>query len=320
MTINSAFATQVTAQTPAGSASTAGVAKQTALGGGLAFFDLFLANAEKSIDMKLSTLQTQKVDVAPTNPLLTEQTNTMLLEALANSEYTLEELSKIENPEAADVLALNQIINDELLLTTEIPGMPEGISNALQNAIITGEADFRPALNNLQRILQKLETLVKEGSPELIGANVTPQQITDLQKKVDELLKAGDTKDNTEEAAEFAGIFAGLIKILPPQAKPDAIIKGVGPITIEAPSIDVPEGATPSDELAAKLNDLIVGGTETDALSSSAAAPQVAPAPQQPTIEAVTNSIPQRPQGAQAWGLPELPVAMPEDEAADLTL
>lgn len=313
MTINSAFVTQVTAQTPA--TPVAGIAKQTALGGGLAFFDLFLASAEKNIDQKLSTLQTQQTGVTPTNPLLTEQTNTLLLEALANSEYTLDELSKIENPEAADVLALNQIINDELLLTTEIPGLPEGASKALQNAIITGEADFRPALNNLQRILQKLETLVNEGSPDLIGTNVTPQQITALQKKVDDLLQAGDTKDNAEEAAEFAGIFAGLIQILPPQAKADAIVKGVGPVTIEAPSIDIPEGAAPSDELAAKLNDLIVGGSETEALTSSTA-------PQAPAVKADASANTNTPQPQQTQGkifnFADLP-ATPEEEA-ELTL
>src|SRR5262249_55863204 len=157
-----------------------------------------------------------------------------------NSAYTMEELSKIENPTVTDVLALNQQVNDELLLTVEPPGMPVG-SKSLQNAIIVSEPDFRTALSNLQRILQKLETLVNEGGPDLIGTNVTPEQITELQQKVDNLLN-GITEDGKTESEEFAGIFAGLIQILPPQTQPKPQVT----VNTEAQA-QVVAAASPSD-------------------------------------------------------------------------
>jgi hypothetical protein len=279
MTVNSALTTQIAASAaPAKSGVAMGKAAGAPAAGGLAFFDLFLANAEKAIDLQLGALQTAKAGTGtpvPTNPLLQPtalslanapanvQANLNITEALANSAYTTNELSKIQNPQLSDVLALNQQVDDETLLTIQVPGS-QGQASALQNAIISGEADFRPALNNLQRILQKLQSLAQKDSPNLIGTNVTPDQITALQKKVEDLLN-GITQDGKTEAEEFAGIFAGLIQILPPQPQPQAVVvEGAPqPPAAQTPSTpEIPAGTKPGEDLAAKLNNLIMSGSE----------------------------------------------------------
>lgn len=275
MTIDNFFATQITGQGHPAVKTGALTGKPAVMPlHGLAFFDQFLADAEKALDLKLGTIPTQQAAPPQDNQpqvsgLLSEDTNTNILEALANSEFTMKELGKIENPQLSDVMALNQQVTDEELLQIKIPGTQE-ISSVLESVAITSEPNFRAALSNLQRVLQKIETLMKRESPALIGTNVTPEQITELQQKVDDLLQ-GISKDGKTESEEFAGIFAGLIHILPPQAKPDAVIQGVGPVMIlSAPPAPVtapsgPQDANPTDDLAAKLNDLVVGGREENA-------------------------------------------------------
>lgn len=307
MTIQNFFTTQITGQSQASLHGTAvgKIAEQAQ--SGLAFFDQFLLDAEKSLDLQLNALQTQQTTTETPPPLLSETTNFNILEALANSEFTMEELGKIKDPTLQDVLALNQQVTDEQLLQVKPPGSLD-VSSVQESIAITSEPNFREALSNLQRILQKIETLVKNESPSLIGTNVTPQQITDLQKKVDNLLN-GITEDGKTEAEEFAGIFAGLIQILPPQAKapkPDTAI-------VAEASIEIPAGTEPTDDLASKLNDLVVGGTEEEAIVAPETS-QVLQAPQAPE----KNSAPVLTEA----GLKITPEKLPTPEAfkfADLT-
>lgn len=324
MAIDSFFATQVTAQTGASAKPgiPGGKATGVSMQGGLAFFDLFLANAEKAIDLRLQALQTKPATNAQplqsANPLLSTETNLNITEALANSAYTMEELKKIDEPQLSDIMALNQQVSDEQLLTIEIPGTPEGVSNALQNAIITSEPDFRPALNNLQRILQKLEKLVETDSSALIGTNVTPEQITALQKKVDDLLN-GITPEGKTEAEEFAGIFAGLISILPPQTKADASAQKPAVITAAsatAPSSpDIPAGTLPANDLAAKLNNLIVGGSEDGEEPAQQQQQQTAPAlPKDGKPQGEAQMQAQTRNTGEKWTLPESFKNLTDDE------
>lgn len=263
MTIQNFFTTQIAGQSQASLHGTASGKAAEKTQSGIAFFDQFLLDAEKSLDLQLSALQTQQTSVEPKPALLSETTNFNIIEALANSEFTRSELSKIEDPTLQDVMGLNQQVNDEQLLQIKPPRTLD-VSSVQESIAITAEPNFREALTNLQRILQKIETLVSKEGPALIGTNVTPQQITDLQKKVDNLLN-GITEDGKTKSEEFAGIFAGLIQILPPQTKPDGTSQSAPTIVADAP-IDMPEGREPTDDLAAKLNDLVVGGTEEDAI------------------------------------------------------
>lgn len=170
-------------------------AASSASGSAQGFFDLFLQNA-------LAALEAQKTKAATKNAETTASAET---EALT--------------PDGMDVLAeaLNAIEpgaeEDDIAITKDI----------LKNAfLIADEKSMRPALNNLQRALQKLEALASEDSEALIVANITPEQITELKSIVDNILSGADSIETTEENAEkFAGIVAGLISILPPKTKED---------------------------------------------------------------------------------------------------
>jgi flagellar hook-length control protein FliK len=195
-------------------------------GGGsdmLGFFDLFLQNA-------LSALEAQKTKAEGQD---------------ASSTITVEMKSAEQTPEITDALAaaLNALEagandNDSLtegeldaIVQTALAELPEEdnviIKDILKNAfLIADEKSMRPALNNLQRALQKLENLMAEDETgqALIMANITPEQITELKVVVDNILAGKANAESIEDNAEkFASVLSGLVSILPPKTKDEFV-------------------------------------------------------------------------------------------------
>lgn len=185
-------------------------AATVAQGSAAGFFDLFLQNALAALEaQKAKASAAQTSGTAATNATSEEQ-STDMMDILAEALNAIEPGS---NDNAAELALGTENPEDELTIVKDI----------LKDAfLISDEKSMRPALNNLQRALQKLEALALEDGEALIVANITPEQITELKSIVDNILSGADSIETTEENAEkFVGIVAGLISILPPKTKED---------------------------------------------------------------------------------------------------
>lgn len=211
-------------------------------GSGQGFFSLIAGTPQSD----KGNISFQSLDTLPQQILMQkegaakEQKDVLdrLLKALANSAYTLQKINDNENITPGEVLAFNQQVIDEKLLTVVPPNveMPAGIQ---KNMILFAREDFRQALTQLQSVLKTIEDLIKAGDPALINTNLSVTQITALRTKIENVLGEPEninantsadidtrTAKQTIEEEDFAGIMAGLVQLLPPQKQPEIIIAG----------------------------------------------------------------------------------------------
>lgn len=227
------------------------------------FFDLFLQNAvaaleaQKAKAAKAETSTTAKVSAPEAEISTLPPADDLSMEDLAS---LLNNLEPGANDNALGITAEELGLSEEELLS---------VKEVLKNAfLISDEKSMRPALNNLQRVLQELEKIAQGNDAEaLIVTNMTPEQITDLKIKVESLLAGEHGTEALEENAEnFAGLVIGLIKILPPQAKNDFVATGKAIILA---GDDGSAGLIGIKDLRARLNALEMGsvnkGSATDA-------------------------------------------------------
>lgn len=259
---------------------------------GLNFFDLFLQNVAQALEeQKDGETQNTELKTPSQNPLfiLTDETTsketkldvTDILETVesATDGFTITDAEAIDQALAENKDALNGAVieitdigtdiaqDTSLTLESDIAAIvtdPKAVpaEPTVQNALLIDDKKGKPALFQLQRFVQKLEKLMENESNALTALNITPEQITDLKAIAEDILervhngeKVRDIFDGegTEENAEnFAGIFGGLIQLLQPEAKRDII--GLGK-TGQAFNPNL----TPSNELAARLNNLTIG-------------------------------------------------------------
>lgn len=190
-------------------------AATVAQGSAAGFFDLFLQNALAALEAQKAKASAAQTSGTAATSATSEEQSTDMMDILAEALNAIEPGS---NDNAAELALGTENPEDELTIVKDI----------LKDAfLISDEKSMRPALNNLQRALQKLEALALEDGEALIVANITPEQITELKTIVDNILAGNETAESIEDNAEkFAGIIAGLISILPPKTKEDFVNSG----------------------------------------------------------------------------------------------
>lgn len=278
MSIDNFFTAQI-AQNPTqkGNGISLGKSSAHAQTHGLNFFGAFLNEA-------FDALKTNGEKDLNTN--IQQQEKTEIITALAVNEDVEEQLALIENPELADVIALNQKaleeeiipISDDLIVTETLA--EEDIETpTIEDALLLDNKDAdKPALNNLHKLLQRIEGLIESDSAVFTALNISPEQLTklkaDIQALVTKLENGEDIAlENTEDTAEnFGGLLSGLVKLMPPQSKQDVVItgKGLGRIA-DAINNNVPQQTpqntqtpttNPSNDVAARLNGLSIGAND----------------------------------------------------------
>ncbi len=297
---NSAAGGRIQANSAAKSGAQAGNLPNSELG----FFNMFLQTAALALEAQKNKssntnaknggysnaiMDTPLDDIPENSPLA------KLLDALSVSESVEEELVKLDNPTIGDVIALSQkTLEQAPLPETQISAdsgidaesesqtgidvtaiiedeRPESAApDILKSAFLIDDEKNRPALNNLARILKSIEKLMKDGDAGLIATDLSPQQITDLQEKVESLLtktegqleaEANNTEATEDNAENFAGLVLGLIRLLPPQAKPDFALTGKAVILGDANQNTAPQTIGTKD-LATQLNNIISGSDD----------------------------------------------------------
>ena len=217
------------------------------LGGDGSFFDMFLNNAMQALEAtkigtkeagQASPLSSKEKDMEALMKFakalgaqLSDEAG-MDVEIFATNENVEEGLGEIETIGAEesgvlDVLTLDQQNFEEGTIVTNADEVAEIGKEDLPSIMaafgidVTSEK-FAPKLTQLEKMLSKIEKLMAKDSPELSALNISPQQIHELKEQI-EAIKAGQEPENADEVA---AIMVGLIKILPPQAKPVAVVTG----------------------------------------------------------------------------------------------
>lgn len=248
---------------------------------GLGFIDLIIAHLQES-NQSADTQTGAQADgghkvLQSGNPLLDEQARLDLQKILAANSDIEKQIGDFDIDDLGQILALNQKAFDENLkplikaevdtdgtitikstnAETETTEEFKLKTNLLDLFLIDGETDNQPALVQLKNALAKIERLDDEqGNPVFVATNLTPEQITALKEKVESLIDADDGTTN-EDLAEY--LLIGLVKILPPQAKPEVILL---PQSAALSAQGTPKGGQPTSDLAGTLNSLTVGEDE----------------------------------------------------------
>jgi hypothetical protein len=247
---------------------------QTALGGdlpaeGLNFFDLLLANYAE-------TLKNKKGDnnngaLQSDNPLLEKDPKIDLVRMLAENPEIREQIEKFSlsgETDLAQTLALNQRVFDEILkpllgaedaeklgldtsLTVSADTKNQGVGGILQSLMIENEDEEAPAAENrFAALLKKIQNLIEKSSPALIATGLTPEQIAELQSRLDDKIASIEqaaedaTNDKHEKRALYAEALLNLIQLVAPQT-------GAHAAAVQAPAQMQTPGPTGGEQTAA---------------------------------------------------------------------
>lgn len=268
---------------------TAGVAAGVSTPG-LGLFDMLLGQTTPGENGEKGNAQNEIALLQSDNPALDKNPELNIAELLAANPEIEEQLKSADGvfdldilTEIQQALALNQQAFDETLkpLTNGlITGEAvEAGSPRLINGLLQGDENADPALlNKIKAFLSKLESISKGDTPavDLATFNITPEQITELQQKIAafEANVKGNAQITTDEATEqdlqdiqsqFVSILVSLVS--PPQQK---IGETTGTTTTATTNTSAAanNNAQPVD-IAAKLNQLVVGGGEGSALKTN---------------------------------------------------
>lgn len=249
------------------SPSASGAAK-SALEGGFGFFDMFLQTAATALENagQQQAGQGKSILDLPLDQLDENSPLSNLIDAMSASEGVQEQLAKLDSPTVADVINLSKLSPEQGIAAdgsdvsgTDADAAPDILKGAF---LIEDSKNGRPALNDLARIVKRLEALIEEDSGSLIAANLTPEQMTGLKSKLDALMNGiqeEQATDATEDNAEnYAGFVLGLIRLLPPQGKNDLIASGKAVVLGDA-ALNTDAKTIGTKDLAAQLNGIVVG-------------------------------------------------------------
>ncbi|MCB1531639.1 MAG: flagellar hook-length control protein FliK [Alphaproteobacteria bacterium] len=217
---------------------------------GANFIDLILSYMKELGEAKDEQIKQEKEDMR-------------LAKMLADNPEVAEQLEKLSINDAsdlADILALNQQAFDDIMKPVEVRQTistgtvetPEGPKNITDILFIDTTQNHRPIVNKIKAIVDKVQKAAEKNPSQLIAANLTPEQLTDLQDYLT-ALENGETPDVQPDA----GLIVGLIKLLPPQARPDLIITGQSLIIATRP-VEVAGKKNPNvaNDLSAHLSAL----------------------------------------------------------------
>ncbi len=229
---------------------------------------------EQAQDAQATAAQAEEATALQSNnPLLDKNPSLNLAELLAADAGIKEEVENFitapgtcltPEQQLQQTMMLNQKALDNALspatdgiITSE--NVENGSPRLMQALLIDTENDRKGVLNNLQMILNKLQKLANDKTGAgLALSNLTPDQITKLQEKLNALLAKG--QQTADDDKEIADIVLGMVKLLPPPAQPTTIILS-GSIVMSPKSLHVSsnESMKAANDLAGKLNDLVVG-------------------------------------------------------------
>ena len=241
---------------------------QTVLGGapqGLNFLEFIMAQLAQKTEAAGTGTPGSKEDgpLQSGNPLLAKDTKLDICTLVAANPEISEQMANVsaeEQTKLEQTLALNQQAFDDILkpligedgtisvddinALSDIESKTGGKLKLLDSFLIDGGSGEASSLDRLKAMLAKLEELAAEsGSPVFVATNLTPEQITELQN----ILKGQSDKTLDDQA--FAGVFIGLVQLVPPSGK-----SGLPQTVAEA------EAAKAADTLASELNSIIPGG------------------------------------------------------------
>lgn len=298
MDLNTFFTTQIAQTGVTAKAAASGDAAQAVVGGAQNFLDVLIARlGENSLPVPAqaqvqgqtqSKTQTQgqtaaKAQIATpviaTQKEVSEKAANSLLNILADSDEVAEQATKDgENfsldllSQIADILALNkQALKEQIDANPELAkSLPiDQQSKPVQEMLKTLFHQDGTTNVSLKEVLARLEKLSAEGSPLVITANLTPEQVTKLQKLVAPAsvsmegapaddTKAADPTTETKKDEAIAGLMFGLVSLLPPEARPQVIVLPRAIVMADNKvSVDGAVTSKPANDMASTLNKLV---------------------------------------------------------------
>lgn len=283
----SAFLTQQIAITGKGAAGTgAPLSGGTGVFGmapGMSFMDLIFARltTDAAGEVTADTAQTGKPQELPSSLLkkLTEKiemitsqpdyeghaeplTAEQILQAVM--EYDPAALEEIATPEEFAALQLDlaqEIAPEGQIVTGQTPPLPQADAKkkwmeVLESLLAGLPQESQPEILDIApgKAVVTLRTDKEDGAPALIATGLSVEELTKLLQ---------DIANGNEEAQAYV---IGLVKILPPEAKKEAIFLPRGIVVVQpqhpAGESSTPQTKTPADEVASQLNALTEGGEE----------------------------------------------------------
>lgn len=262
----------------------------------LSIFDLFLAQLQQSQDTTQQEngdaellKSKKKTALQSDNPTLDKEPSldiAQLLAANPDIEESIEGLGQIADldilAEIQATLVLNQHAFDKTLkpltdglITSE--SVEAGSPRLINGLIIDDEAKDlgknKEFINQIKALIEGLQSPSENGAtPDLASLNLTPAQLNALQDTLAKRQSIENESGALNVAQDLPGnsLFGALISIVQPK-KPEAGRVVVTPVVETAPLGAAPVVTSPeNNDVAAKLNALIVGGSGKDGLNTLA--------------------------------------------------
>lgn len=259
---------------------TAGTAQQALSGsktgvfanmGGGNFFDLIIARLAAGIDPAISGEGAQNATASTaastSSPMALQSENALAMLQVALAGQTLDSKGNIVLPQTGENVekiqkqldVTNQIINH---LKNVLPenAEKEGLFSKILAKLQTRSDSLQASLSVLEGGVIAKDTPVEDlPLPILIALGLNPAEITEVTEK----LQALEEKLGRDITIE--DLIAGVGTLIPPATDKSVIALAGGPKTTDASSavIDgIDENSMPTDDLAAQLNALDVGGED----------------------------------------------------------
>lgn len=285
MTLDTFFTTQIVQ--PGNTTKVAASGTAPGITGAQDFLNLLVSRLNETTTAQNAATQAKQntVAAAAADASSKENTNALdIIKILADTDEISEQAAQDgENfsldllTQIANVMSLNQQAikaqldsNPELVKALPIDQQPNTIQDMLKSIF---QQDGNAAAS-LKQVLDKLQKLAAEGNPLVITANLTPDQITTLQKLVApaQLDVTADTSLSTKTAdvdtlsenkndEAVAALMFGLVSLLPPEQRPQMIVLPRAVVTADNKvSVDGATTSKPVNDMAATLNSLIAPG------------------------------------------------------------
>ncbi len=190
------------------------------------------------------------------NPTLSKEPSLDPATLLADSDHITESVKLLKSfgTEITDTLSLNQQEMDDKLIANKPVLDDEELKDILNGFAIDSKGNNDGKTGSAQDILKRLQSITQDSDTALITANLTPEQISDLQEKIAHaLIEKGMEKERAMEAAQEFGI-AGFIQITKPQGGTETLY-----LAQSLGQGQNSRGLKAANDLSSRVNDLTAG-------------------------------------------------------------
>ena len=234
----------------------------------IAFMELFLQTLEEAEQGKEQKNPGSQL-LQSENPALKKDPSLDPATLLADNEKVTEKVKLLSSPETeiADTLALNQqAVDEQLVSNSDDSDEIEEITKLINGFIDSkGKENGKVESGSARDILERIASLIEDnGGSALIVANLTPQQINDLEHAV--MLQLNTVKslqdptakiqvDAEIEAAERISQsmgLGGIVQLIPPQERGNTLY-----LAQSLAQGQNSRGLKPANDLSAKLTDFV---------------------------------------------------------------